>query len=462
MTTWQIKAWKEGRVLLKISPFIIIGALAIIFEYPPLIEHSAAADEGMKPDSNEVAASMDFRACTKLAISQSPYLTKSSIDIDISRLNKRESLGSFIPSVTVRTIQYLEQEDIYGNERPMLVTFSTGAYNPLKPFLSLKASRLVTQIAILMHLQVISGGIYGLAQKFLGLDTLHKLKACQDKLAGLARQKLTFLQRLHDTGTVALLDVRIAAKELELAKARSAKIASSQSSVREFLRPFLGLEPGQRLHLNLRETRCQVLSHFDPATARLEQARTHSFELKIQELKKKIQHFNIYLAYSKFLPTVSFGVRDVDAFDSFEKEEDEDYYVNIAVSFNLWNGFKEVNDVSRQKMILRRYKAEKRLKEEKVDTGWQAAKRELHEAEVALKLARSGEELARLKERQIEIRYDSNAELLPALLGSRIAHLNVQKEVLLKTRDHDLSVLKIRHLSGDLFNTYVDEASWKE
>ena len=445
-------------MVFKIGAGLLIGIMSFIFNCALPAGNFACAEEGAKTGDGEAIILADFKRCTKLAVRQSPYLTESEIEIDIRRLMERESRGSFIPSINVRTIKYLEEDE----DEPMLLTFSTGGYNPLAPFLSLKASKLITRIAILAHLQGISKGIHELARKFLLLNFLGGVKARQDKMVAFAQQKLAFCKKRHAEGFASLLEVQIAAQELDVTRAEREEIFASRALILENLHDFLGLKPGQKLHLNLREARCQVLSHFDPAIASLGQARAHSFELKIQELKKQAQKYRIYMAYSKFLPKVSFGVRDIDAFDARKIEKDEDYYINIGVELNLWNGFKEVNDVSRQKMVLRKYKNEMRLKEDKVDILWSKAQRGLKKAKVALKLAQSNVELTRLKKYQSEIRYKTNGESLPTLLNNRIAHLNFQKKALAMNRDHDLSVLTIRHLSGDLFNTFVDKASWKE
>jgi hypothetical protein len=81
---------------------------------------------------------------------------------------------------------------------------------------------------------------------------------------------------------------------------------------------------------------------------------------------------------------------------------------------------------------------------------------------VALKMAKSKEELVQLQAHQSEIRYQAGEITLPVFLESRKQVLRAQMDTLGKSFDYDKTVLKLRELSGDLGNTYVDANSWQK
>ena len=97
-----------------------------------------------------------------------------------------------------------------------------------------------------------------------------------------------------------------------------------------------------------------------------------------------------------------------------------------------------------------------------LENKWYAALSDLQEKNVALKMAQSQEELARLKAQQSEIRYQSGGVLLPAVLESRKEILRAQKETVRKGLDYNKEALKLREISGDLGNTYVNANSWQQ
>jgi hypothetical protein len=92
---------------------------------------------------------------------------------------------------------------------------------------------------------------------------------------------------------------------------------------------------------------------------------------------------------------------------------------------------------------------------------WEAVQGEVQEAAAASKLTQSQEELARLKERQAQIRYHSGSVQLPDYLGGRKGILEAQKNAAVKAMNYQAAVLKLRLISGDLGHSYVDPNAWQ-
>jgi outer membrane protein TolC len=260
---------------------------------------------GATPKSTSIGdssreGSIDFDAAVGLALRQSPFFTKSSLEIDIRRLDETDSRFAFIPSITVRTRYFVNQPTVPNiNPRAYSVEFRTEEYNPIEAYVSLKARKLFTRIAIMGHLQVISRGLQRLAQGFLQLDNLNRLALIQEKLVRLAEKNLTYAQERLKLGEATSLEVRLASQELALAQLEKKRLTDSQANIQTALRSFLGLKADQPSIFNLRSMRAQVLGTFDAATASLEKAQSRSFELKIQALKKELQAWNISLAKAR-------------------------------------------------------------------------------------------------------------------------------------------------------------------
>ena len=85
-----------------------------------------------------------------------------------------------------------------------------------------------------------------------------------------------------------------------------------EKRTRTSLKIFLGLKPEQQVEFDLRDAHRQVLGSFDPAAATLEQAKARSFELKVLELKKELQGYNITVAKTKILPSLLFTTQTPD------------------------------------------------------------------------------------------------------------------------------------------------------
>ena len=402
---------------------------------------------------------LTFEEAVKIAITQSPYFVKSSLDIDIRRLDETDSRYAMVPPLTFRTYYYVNRPSGLGYGHPYSLSFSTDPYNPLGAYFTLQAQKLFTQVAILKHLKSISKGLEGLGGIYLELDILHKVAACQKDLVQVARENLTYLENRMNIGTATSLEVKMARQQLELALGEQEGIALSLKRSLNGLKNFLGLQSTQDFTPNFRDSRRQVLGSFDPATATLEQAKQRSYELKAIEIHKQLQTYNIRLAIAKVFPTILFNTQTPDP---LSVNTGYGLYVGFGLEIPVWDGFKRVRDISRQKAVLRQIGAEKAEKESGLEDKWFDLLGVVQEKSVALKNAQALENLARLKAHQSDVRYQSGGAPLTAVLDSRKEVLAAQKEMLVRGLEYDKTVLKFRENSGDLGYSYVDANSWQK
>lgn len=438
----------------KARGFLAIWLVALAVLGPSLGKAAGVAEP--TPAAN--TALTNFDGLVHLALRQSPFFTKSALEIELKHLDESDSRYGMIPPLSFQTLYYLTQPGHNASSQPYTLQFVTSPYNPFESYFSLQARKLLTQTAILTHLQVIVDGLQRLGKMFLELDTLNRVAAWQTELVSLARQNLAYEENRLRSGSSTSLEVRVAAQEAELAQVEKDRITAAQAKALAGLKSFLGLKSPQELSLDLQEARRQVLGQFDPAAATLDQARTRSYEVKIVEIRKQLQAYNITMAKTKLLPSLLMGVQTPDPLSSTQSG----MYFYMGLNVPVWDGFSRLRNISRQKAILRQYAAEAEMKESDLNGKWQQAQEDLRSTAAAWKVAQAQEELARLKERQSEIRHQSGGEPLPVLIEGRKGRLEAQKSTALKSMDHDLSILGLRHLSGDLGASYVEASSWQK
>jgi outer membrane protein TolC len=450
MAWWKCVAGEDGfgdGFRRRLLPVMVVASLVML----SLVPYPGWAETKEKQARSALGiAAMDFKTCTEFALKHSPYLTKTALEIDIRRLDESDSRWSFVPTLSVSTYTYSKGTSL---------SVGTTEYNPLQSYFSLKAQKLVTRIAILSHLKAISQGVYEIGQKFLQLGALQRMDAVQSQIVSIAQQKVAYINSRKAAGTASPLEAQIADQELKLARAEREGIAASLGLVVDGLRVLLGLESMRKSELRLEQVSGQVLGDFNPSTATLKEPLGHSFLIKIQELKKELQTLNIKLAYAKFMPSFQFNVRNADVLTADDTDE---YYFGGGIRLLVWDGLSRFRNITRQKMVLRQFESESKTLLNDVSIQWQTAKGQLRNAESALKVARSAEVLAQTRVRQSEIRYNADGQNLPVLLDHRIAYNRTRKATHLKTRDHQLAVLRMRHLSGDLFKSHVNVEQWKE
>lgn len=404
------------------------------------------------PPGELTAGGLSYDRAVELALRQSPYLTQSALEIDIRQLDIRDSQYSFVPSMTLYSTYYFESPGNDGNDST--ISFNVGPYNPVMSYFSLQVSRMVEKMARLAHMKVISEGLHKIAQGYLELDSLIRLEAVYREMEGLAEQRVAYVGKLGEAGTASPLETQIAEQELAVARAETESIRASQDIVVDRIARFLGLPNITLQDFAVSDAERQVLDNFEYSQVSLDKAREQSFDLQIQKIKEELQAKNITLAYSKFLPNVSMGVRNVDPLS--DQEKDDDYYASVSVEIPIWTGLKRVDNVSRQKMVLKQMEAETDDKRHELKTYWQEALTDMKQASLGMKLAQSALDLAVLKEKQSDISYQTNSRPLTFLLDDRRSRLNAEKGLILKTKEYDLAVLLLRHLAGDLFSGHVN------
>ena len=264
-------------------------------------------------------------------------------------MDEADSRWGMVPPLTFTTIYYVNRPEHTGNSKPYNINFSTDPYNPLGAYFTLQAQKLITQMAVLTHLQSISKGLQRLGDYYLQLDTLDKLAACQRELVQVSRENLTYAENRLSIGTGTSLEVKVARQQLDLAQGEQEGIALSMKRVLAALKNFLGLPSTQDFTPNFRDSKRQVLGSFDPATATLDQAKDRSYELKAIELHKQLQNYNIRLAKAKVLPTFVFTTQTPSPLNV---SNGQGLYVGLGLQIPVWDGFKRIRNVSRQKAIV--------------------------------------------------------------------------------------------------------------
>jgi outer membrane protein TolC len=419
------------------------------------------ADQGPEAQTSAPTpgSPLTFEEAVKIAITQSPYFAKSSLDIDIGRMDEADSRYGMVPPLTFRTYYYVNRPQGTGYGKPYSLNFSTDPYNPLGAYFTLQARKLATKAAVLNHLSAISNGLASLGNYYLDLDYMHRQTAVQKEQVKVAQENLTFAENRVAIGTGTSLQVKVAQQQLQLARGEQEGIALAIKQTLNNMRNFLGFPANQEITPAYHNSRRQVLGSFNPATVTLEQAKTSSYELKVYDIYKELQQFNVSLAKAKSLPTIIFNTQTPDP---LSVSNSYGLYVGFGLEIPVWDGFTRIRNVSRQKALLRQVGAKKGEKENLLEGKWFLNLEKIHEGSVVLKNAQSLEDLAHLKSHQQEVLYHSGEVPLSVFLESRYEVLKAQKETLKQGLGYDKAVLKFREFTGDLGNTYVDASAWQK
>jgi len=468
----------------------------------PAPSFARAAGASLSLGATTVKSPADFQECVRVALAQSPLLTKSSIQIESKRLDVGDAYSQYIPTINMSTTFYLRLPE-YKNaaassaqatsqsnyENPSTnpatnlynaqsvansiyagnssnrtrstydLSFSTGTWNPLLTAFDVQAKKEMVNIAVLAHLKVIDGGLKRLGTTFLQLGMLDSMLKIVKEKEELAGKDLEYAKTKVGLGQGAQLDVRIAESQINVAKAEAEKLLTTKAVLTDELKFIMGVPFVQKVDFSVQNAAQQVLENFNPANVSDESLRKHSFDLRMHEYEKSLQQKNIALSYIHFLPTFSFGFTSISTLNNTSYKDDTStlpfMYPNLTFNmpFDWWT---KSRDVSRQYKKLSQLNVEGRNLEFTLMNKFQSALSMLRSANSAVKFAESSVELQKLMTQQAQFRFDSGQVEYDALVKAMKTYLDTKQTLVTKQYDRDAAMLEVRSVSGDFQDRYIN------
>ena len=449
--------------------------------------------------STQLKSPADFNECVRVALAQSPLLTKSAIEIESKRLDVGDAYSQYIPTIVMSTTFYMRLPEykntvaqsayssvlsnassdatqnlsnsisasnaVYaGNSanrtrKKYDLSFSTGAWNPLLTAFDVQAKKELANIAVLSHLKVIDQGLKRLGLTYLQLGMTDSMIRMAKEKEDLALKNLEYVKTRAGLGQGAQLDVRIAETRVNLARTEAEKMRTTKSVLLDELKFILGVPFIQKVELSLNDAPTQVLEEFNPSTITDESLKKHSFALRIHEYEKALQKKSIALSYIHFLPTFSFGFTSVSTLNNTSYKDDTStlpfMYPNLTLNmpFDLWT---KGRDVSRQYKKMAQLNVEGRNLEFSLMSQFQQSLAKLRSATSEVKFAESSMELQKLTVQQAQFRFDSGQAEYDAIVKAMADFLDSRQNLLVKQYDRDSAMLEVRSVSGEFQDRYIN------
>jgi outer membrane protein TolC len=456
--SWQSEEWMVMKAFRAVDKILVLILLVVILPGGvfPSLSDAALPEKGFGAKDLPCGQALDFDTCARLAIRQSPFLIRSDLEIKIRRLDETDSRYDFFPSFNLRTRYYLSNPQAGSSTAPYYIDFSSDPYNPVESFFSLQAHKLITRIAILNHLKVISDGLYRLGLFFLQSEAMRQVTQAQTEIIQLNEKYLSYLQARQKIGEGTALEIKVASQELDLARLNHKKLLDGQKKIKESIRTYLAWPANQELSFDLPSSRNQILGNFEAPPDAAEAIASSTFDFKIQALQRELQKYNISLAKARLLPTFYMGVQTPDPLSGTQSRN---FFVFAGAFVPLWDGFKRVRNISRQKTVLKQLDAVANETEGNFKEKWREAQENLADLTTQLKMSHSQLELAILKGKQSEMRYNNLGEPFPVSLEGEKGVIESKKNVIMKTLEYDQARFTLRYLANDLVLNYVNENS---
>ena len=412
------------------------------------VNFSARAARGEEPGKALPQQIRDFKTSALVSLSRTPQLQRSNMEIDIRRLDEDDSRWSYFPELKLSSHYYVSEDEA-------TISFHAENYRPWEPYYNLQARQLITQIVMLNHVQATAQALQKLADSFLEFVALAQIDRFYKEIVGLYEKQLRYVEQRHKSDMVTAMELELEKQTMAFIIAESqANAAQSEALVSGWCISMDLPDPGI-FDLDSSLVLSQVLGSSklpEPEDMSLPE---QSIDQQIMIKRQLLQEKKILLAYSKYMPDFSVGVRSPDVLN-VSIQDDKDYFLYVGMSLTLWDGNKRARDITRQEMLLRQLHLEGKEIENNESLEWLKATRQYSSAKSEYNLSQSVEKLNQLQLKKKEFEYNRGSIRLPELINHQILLRREKISTIRKELALNRAVLQLRYLSGQLLKDTVN------
>ncbi len=322
-----------------------------------MVQAHAAADPIQQPGTYGY---FDFPTCVRYALVHSEQLIESQVDIQIRSSELKDAHAELFPQIELTTRMYLaranENDNSYQN--PVNVNIRMKNWNPYVSLFKIKGNRIMVDIAKLVHSYKIAGGLAKLAKLFYKVDVLKRQISARKRMLALKRNKISYAKSRKEQGEVDELTLRAWTNALRGERIAIKALDAELEATIGQLKALIGYHPDYYLPLDTRDAINQILSGFNGSYVTFSDIQAHNHDLGILARKEQLQSVKVSGAYVSILP------RPVILFEDINNQVDRSTGLNFALGFDytLWDGFRKVRAIKREKMKARQFEVEREVK----------------------------------------------------------------------------------------------------
>jgi len=421
--------------------FLLSTVVCLLFQ-----SSQAKAEELQEPVAALPDQIRDFQTCALVGLKRVPQLQKSKLEIAIRHLDEEDSAWSFFPDLQLSSYYYVSEDDT-------TISFNAANYRPWEPYYSLQAKQLITQIAMLEHVEATSLALKRLADTFLQLVAFSQIDEHYKNILDLQEKRFSYTEKRRKNTITAEVDLEIAKQTLAYIIAEHKTISQQQEALINGLCITMNLPGPEIFNLEPDLVLEQILGPLERVNDM--SSPSDSIELQVVDKKLLLQEKKILLAYSKYMPDFSFGVRSPDVLSETTNAED-DLFFYVGVSLKFWDGRKRKRDITRQKMKLQQMHIERKEVENSERLAWLEAMQIYSRANSEHQLSLTKEKVKSLEVKKKQFDYQNGKIRLPQLIDQQIAIHRASITSIRKELALNRAILHLRHLSGRLLKDTIN------
>jgi len=309
----------------------------------------ASSEPKLQPESYGY---FDFPTCVRYSLVHSEAFIKNRMEIQFQSVDLKDAHAEFIPTFEIQTRYYLARTRNYADTsysssaKKFSYSMVMSNFNPLVALVKIKAKGIMVDVATTTHEHKITENIGNIAKLFYRISVLEKNIRAEKQMAAMQRNKVNYAKSRNDQGDFDPLTMRAWTNSLRgqdiKTKTLEHKLAQSVGK----LKLLMGYHPDFHLPLDTREAANQILCGFNGRVVTFADVQAHNLGLKILAKREQFQSVLVTGAYLLLFPRPAFIFQDLNN----QVDSASGTTFALGLDYTLWDGFKRVRDIKRQKL----------------------------------------------------------------------------------------------------------------
>jgi outer membrane protein len=298
---------------------------------------------GSEPIRPQAYGYFDFPTCVRYALVHSEDFLKTRIDIQFRSADLKDAHAELLPSLEIITRYYLARAD-QGN--PMSVDIYTNSWDPFLALLKIKSYGILVDIGKLNHHEKIADNIAKMAKVFYRIHVLERTIRARRQILALHQNRINYGKSRLEQGAYDSLTLRSLQNS---ARGERMKIAGLEREKKEKvseLKALMGYHPDFDLPLDTRDAANQILNGFNGNLVTFATVQGQNLSLKVLAKQEQLQSNKVTGSYVALVPKPLLTVEGLDNI----VDRTSGLNVSIGLDYTLWDGFRKVREIKKQKM----------------------------------------------------------------------------------------------------------------
>ncbi|MDQ7782149.1 MAG: TolC family protein [Desulfomonilaceae bacterium] len=428
-----------GVICFRRFPKVLAAAVFVVL----WVGHGSAGPEPkLQPTSYGY---FDFPTCIRYALVHSDIFLRNRIDIQVRSIDLKDAHSELLPTIQLITRYYIARTGPADAGRMNVQLFMTN-WNPYLALLKIKSYGILVDMGKTAHMESIADHTAKAGKLFYGISLLEKAIRANKTMLALERNKLDSARSRNEMGTVDDLSLRSWHNAVKSRRLRLKGLEFERDKSIGQLKRLIGYHPDYHLPLDTRDAINQILRGFNGASVTFADVQGSNLQLKLMAKQEQVESNSVTGAYVALLP------RPVVLFEDIQNQVDRRSGFNFALGldYTLWDGFKRVRDIKRQKLRLRRVEVKRKELSEEMYVAFKDLRNSLSIAGETEAFSREQATIAELSEEKAFLAYKAGDLPYEEYMNRRIDTVEAQLEAVKSAQDRVVSLIDLATMAGGL------------